>query len=80
MLNAPSVAAAKRFGFKLEGVIEWHKVLPAGKPGLVIPDQQLGRPEAGPGRHSANMSITWETWAESVKATIDRLMAREVKR
>jgi RimJ/RimL family protein N-acetyltransferase len=80
-LNAASISAARRFGFKLEGVMEWHRVLSAGKIGLEIPaQQQLGRPEAGPGRHSANMSITWERWAEDVGDSIARLMTREVKR
>lgn len=78
-LNAPSIAAAKRLGFKLEGVLDWDVGLPAGKEGPVVEDSDgLGRPEAGPGRHSAQLAITWQMWRDSVRSHIDSLMARPI--
>lgn len=82
MLNKASVAAAERFGYEMEGVIQWHRVLSAGKEGVDVSDEGdgLGSPKAGPGRHTGTLSITFETWRRSVRATIDGLMARKVER
>lgn len=78
-LNEPSVRAAKRLGFLYEGTMQWDRVLPQGKAGRVVSTQQgYGRPEAGPGRHSAQLVITWEGWSEGVRGHIQSLMAREV--
>merc|ERR1712093_408267 len=79
-LNEPSMAAAKRLGFNLEGVLEWDVALPPNKEGLVVEDKDgLGRSQAGPGRHSAQFGMNWKMWKENVSRHIDGLMDRPVR-
>lgn len=78
-LNQASVSAAKRLGFKYEGTMEWDRVIPHGKAGRINANPDgYGCPDAGPGRHSAQLVITWESWLETVKAHIETLMGREI--
>lgn len=78
-LNEPSVRAAKRLGFLHEGTMLWDRVLPKGKTGRIpLSAEGYGSPDAGPGRHSAQLVITWETWLEGVNKHLENLMAREI--
>lgn len=78
-LNEPSVRAAKRLGFAYEGTMLWDRVLPQGKAGrTVVNAEGYGRPENGPGRHSAQLVVTWESWLGEVREHVQSLMARDV--
>ncbi|KAH7099874.1 acyl-CoA N-acyltransferase [Auriculariales sp. MPI-PUGE-AT-0066] len=69
--NAPSVNAAQRLGFKLEGVMRWQRVLPVGREGLTRPG------EVEPGRHSAMLAVCWDDWeAEGFQAGLQAKMDR----
>lgn len=84
-INQPSILAAQRLGFTLEGIIRWQRVIPnhkeciseapgersAGKPILDV----QGRP-LGPGRHSAILSICWDDWLEGKRGHVLELLAR----
>lgn len=70
--NVPSIRAAQRLGFRMEGVLRWQFVLPEGKEGL---DSRKGD-TAGPGRHTAMLSMCWDDWEGGVRAHVDRLMNR----
>ena len=81
--NIPSVNAAKRLGFKLEGVIRWQKVLPFGKrgdeggEGLELPTEGWDGERAwGPGRHTAMLSLCWDDWARGGRELVDGLCNR----
>ena len=74
--NRPSHAAAKRMGFKEEGVLRWAYVIPAGMNGngLALRD---GDPESPkPGRDSLVFSLCADDWEsggrEHVQQMIDR--------
>ncbi|EJU01773.1 hypothetical protein DACRYDRAFT_22170 [Dacryopinax primogenitus] len=73
-LNTRSVEAAKRLGFRDEGVSRWHIVLPEGKEGLDRPDEGDGA--RGKGRHTAMLSVCWDDWKEGVREKVDALMSR----
>jgi hypothetical protein len=78
-LNEPSVRAAKRLGFEYEGKMNWDRVIPKGKIGRVVESNGYGTPEAGPGRHSAQLAITWDTWLSQTKQHVETLMARPIE-
>ncbi|EJU01774.1 acyl-CoA N-acyltransferase [Dacryopinax primogenitus] len=73
-LNAKSIQAAERLGFKREGTLRWHMVLSEGKEGLDPPTEPDGL--TGPGRHSALLSLCWEDWQEGGRERIEMLMNR----
>lgn len=78
-LNEPSVRAAKRLGFEYEATMLWDRVLPKGKVGRIVEsDQGYGSPQAGPGRHSAQLVITWQSWLAGISDHLKNLMAREI--
>jgi len=69
--NLPSINAAKRLGFTLEGINRWQRVLPVGREGLTRPGEE------NPGRHSAMLAICWDDWEkegyqEGLQAMMDR--------
>ena len=69
--NKKSVGAAQRLGFKMEGILRWHRVLPEGKPG---PWAEVD--EKGPGRHTAFLSLCWDDWRNGDKEHVRTLMER----
>ena len=74
--NERSVKAAQRLGFKLEGIMRWHRVLPVGKDGAYpagIEDKGDGR---GPGRDTAMLSICWDDWRDGVRDKLKALQER----
>lgn len=84
-INKPSVGAAQRLGFVLEGIIRWQRVIAEnkicassdpstrseGKPVVDIEGRKLG-----PGRHSAMLSMCWDDWLEGKRDHVLTLLAR----
>ncbi|KAF2801291.1 putative GNAT family acetyltransferase [Mytilinidion resinicola] len=77
--NKASIVAAQRMGFRFEGIIRWHRVLPAGKEGNGAGEEDLppvvGK-KLGPGRHTASLSICWDDWKDGARDKVDALMNR----
>lgn len=71
--NLPSINAAKRLGFKMEGVLRWWRVLPPQKKGLVPAEKDRGDGR-GPGRDEAMLSICFDDWENGVKGSLAKLM------
>lgn len=82
--NVASVNAAKRLGFKLEGVIRWQQVVPIGKVGSKgaeidtegLPRKGLDGKEWGPGRHTAMLGLCWDDWVNGGREHVDALVRR----
>jgi RimJ/RimL family protein N-acetyltransferase len=74
--NKPSHAAARRMGFKEEGVLRWSWALHEGGEGHGIPLRDGDPLSPRPGRHSALFAICADDWEnggrEHVKQVIDR--------
>ena len=74
--NKPSVRAAERLGFKMEGIIRWDRILRTDKAGETpAPERAFVNP--GIGRHCARLAICWDDWdleggREHVQAQMDR--------
>lgn len=84
-LNKPSIVAAERLGFTLEGIIRWQRVIADNKMcasegsgarsnGKPIVDME-GR-KLGPGRHSAMLSMCWDDWLDGKREHVLGLLAR----
>lgn len=73
--NERSVKAAERMGFRLEGVMRWHRILPEGKEGELVEKEGVsdGR---GPGRDTAMLSICWDDWRDGVRNKVQALVER----
>ncbi|KAH7099875.1 acyl-CoA N-acyltransferase [Auriculariales sp. MPI-PUGE-AT-0066] len=70
--NTPSINAAKRLGFELEGIQRWQRVLPIEREGVTRPG------EPNPGVHSAILAICWDNWeAEGFQAELQAKMDRK---
>ncbi|CAE6425525.1 unnamed protein product [Rhizoctonia solani] len=74
--NLPSARAAERLGFKPEGILRWHRPLPAERESSAPfrADDSLGVPS----RHTAVFSICWDDWESGGKEHLQRLMDRKV--
>ncbi|KAF8705572.1 acyl-CoA N-acyltransferase, partial [Rhizoctonia solani] len=72
--NKPSVRAAERMGFKMEGVLRWDRTVPADKANGLKPREddviQLK------GRHSAILSMCWDDWEGGGREHVHKMMAR----
>jgi RimJ/RimL family protein N-acetyltransferase len=73
--NERSVKAAERMGFRLEGVMRWHRILPEGKDGQLVESEEFSD-ERGPGRDSAMLSICWDDWRDGVRDRVQALVDR----
>jgi RimJ/RimL family protein N-acetyltransferase len=75
--NQPSIALAKRMGFKEEGLMRWTWVVPQVVEGNGIPLRDGDPKSPNPGRHSAVFSLCADDWEngarELVRHMIDRL-------
>ncbi|WRT64075.1 uncharacterized protein IL334_001003 [Kwoniella shivajii] len=74
-LNDKSQAAAQRLGFKLDGILNTHRVLPKGKVG-VRPGRKGDYQEDQMTRDSWLACISWDQWEDGVRDHLDQLMAR----
>lgn len=73
--NKPSVRAAERMGFKLEGIMRWQRVLPIGKRGYDVPTERAGGDRKG--RHSAVLALCWDDWElEGARELVRKQMER----
>jgi RimJ/RimL family protein N-acetyltransferase len=78
--NAPSIAAAKRLGFQLEGTIRWERSCTTGKPALNV---SSGRGEVEwegvvgcVARHTVLLGLCWDDWEQGGEDHIMELMSR----
>lgn len=75
--NQPSIALAKRMGFKEEGLLRWTWVLPQVAEGNGIPLRNGDPKSPSLGRHSAVLSLCADDWEnggrEHVRHMIDHL-------
>lgn len=83
--NEPSVNAAKRLGFTLEGIIRWQRIIAdnkkcvsefpgekaEGKPVVDVEGRTLG-----PGRHSALLAMCWDDWLDGKREHVLGLLDR----
>ncbi|KAF7986673.1 hypothetical protein HWV62_20170 [Athelia sp. TMB] len=72
--NAASVNAAKRMGFRWEGVKRWDRVYPNEKIGNGLRVGE-GRGD-GVGRDTAVLSVCWDDWEGGTKETVQAVMDR----
>ena len=62
------------------GTERWHRVLAPSKAGITVPhDSIYGTPEAGPGRDSFLLSVTWHDWKTTVRDRVADLMSRQIR-
>jgi len=74
--NRPSHAAAKRMGFKEEGVLRWSYVIPEGFEGNRIPLRE-GDPESlKPGWNSLVFSLCADDWESGGREHVQRMIDR----
>ncbi|PVG00779.1 acyl-CoA N-acyltransferase [Serendipita vermifera] len=74
-LNEPSVQAAKKMGFTMEGVLRWERTIPLSKRDVgetVIRDGE----EQIPSRHTAMLSMSWVDWNNGLKDLVAQRMSR----
>lgn len=69
--NERSVKAAQRLGFRLEGIMRWHRILGERKDGEYADGD--GR---GPGRDTAMLSICWDDWRDGARDKLKALQER----
>ncbi|KAG8773543.1 hypothetical protein FRC20_006473 [Serendipita sp. 405] len=75
-LNSPSVAAAQKMGFKLEGILRWERAQAACKKGTGIVVDIGHGDEDIPSRNTAMLSICWDEWRDGLAETLGARMAR----
>jgi RimJ/RimL family protein N-acetyltransferase len=70
--NRVSRATAERFGFELEGIARWQRVLPNSKTGLPVDalEKRNGTSGEHPGRHTAIYSLVWDEWDDKRPAVV----------
>lgn len=71
--NARSRTAAERLGFKFEGLLRWHRVIPEGKASVEGEQAGDGR---GAARHSVLLGLCWDDWRDGARDKLVGLMAR----
>ncbi|KAK0187551.1 hypothetical protein F5146DRAFT_934408, partial [Armillaria mellea] len=74
VLNAPSVGAAKRMGFQMEGVMRWARVWPEAK--IRGSERVRLRKGESQGGRMAVLSACWDEWEAGAKEKVSAVMAR----
>ena len=82
--NQPSIRAAQRCGFTIEGIRRWDRVLADNKQDITeITGRSEGRPvldfdgnKIGPGRHTTVLSLCWDDWLDGKRDLIISLLAQ----
>jgi RimJ/RimL family protein N-acetyltransferase len=72
--NAPSLRAAQRLGFQLEGVMRWTWV--AGNESEGSEPTRAGDPVGYNGGHDAFLSMCWDQWVKEGRTVVEKQMAR----
>ena len=74
--NQPSIALAKRMGFKEEGLLRWTRVVPQVAEGSGIPPRDGDPKSPNPGWHSALLSLCADDWENGGRELVRRLIDR----
>lgn len=72
--NAKSIAAAEKVGFKKEGTVRWHWVMPEGREGKKLSEERMRVNKNGDGRDTVMLSICWEDWDGGVREFVEQKM------
>ncbi|KAI0280583.1 acyl-CoA N-acyltransferase [Russula aff. rugulosa BPL654] len=75
--NGPSHAAAKRMGFKEEGVMRWTWVMPEGAEGNGIPLRDGDPFNSRLGRHNAVFSFCADDWESGGREHVQKMIDRQ---
>ena len=75
--NQPSLAVAKRIGFKEEGVMRWTWVLPDGAEGNKIPLRDGDPLSPRPGRHNTVFSFCSDDWESGGREHVQHMIDRQ---
>jgi RimJ/RimL family protein N-acetyltransferase len=75
--NEPSLAVAKRMGFKEECLMRWTWVLPEGAEGNGIPLRDGDPLSPRPGRHSVVFSFCADDWESGGREHVQHLIDRQ---
>lgn len=80
-MNAPSIRAAERLGFKKEGIMKWHRVYRGGKErgkvhnGRELPQGDLEEQDYG--RDTVILGYCWDDWEQGGREKIQSIMDRQ---
>jgi len=74
--NQPSIALAKRMGFKEEGLLRWTWVVPQIVEGNGIPLRDGDPKNPSPGRHSAVLSLCADDWENGGGELVRHMIGR----
>lgn len=77
-MNARSIRAAERLGFKKEGVMKWQRVFHGGKDrGKVHNGRELPLGEQDYGRDTVVLAHCWDDWEQGGREKIQAIMDRQ---
>ncbi|OJA14176.1 hypothetical protein AZE42_11036 [Rhizopogon vesiculosus] len=80
-MNAPSIRAAERMGFKKEGILKWHRVYHGGKDkGKVHNGREFprgGHGEQDYARDTVILSHCWDDWEQGGRENVQTIMGRQ---
>ena len=74
--NQPSIALAKRMGFKEEGFLRWTWVVPQVVEGNGLPLRDGDPKNPNPGRHSVVLSLCADDWENGARELVRQLIDR----
>ena len=74
--NGPSVGAAKRLGFKFEGIIRWQRILMIETKAGVRSEREDVLKEF-PSQHTALLAVGWDDWVKEGRERIEAMMIRK---
>lgn len=74
--NQPSIALAKRMGFKEEGLLRWTRVVPQIVEGNGIPLRDEDPKNPSPGQHSAVLSLCADDWENGGGELVRHMIGR----
>ncbi|KAI9441485.1 acyl-CoA N-acyltransferase [Lactarius indigo] len=74
--NQPSYNAAVRMGFRYEGILRWHWILPEGKESSGSSPRE-GDPSKGPARDNKFLSFCSDDWENGGREHVERAINRQ---
>jgi len=75
--NQPSLVAAKRMGFKEEGVMRWACVMPEGGEGNMLPLRDGDPLSSRPGRDNSVFSFCSDNWESGGREHVQHMIDRQ---